>query len=153
MKHSVQRLLIVLAMPAIVLVTSTVWATPFDHDDHLSVLEGESCLTCHVEDGKSISPDQAMCLQCHEAEMLAEVTYPGLKTHGASWALSHRAIAKNQTIDCASCHQQSDCLECHSAGLGDEMGQFSNNMSNVHRSDFHVSHPIAARTNPQLCSS
>jgi hypothetical protein len=33
------------------------------------------------------------------------------------------------------------------------MGAFSNNMIHVHRSDFHVTHPIAARTDPQLCNS
>lgn len=153
MKHSVQLLLIVLAMPAIVLVTSTVWATPFDHDDHLSVLEGEPCLTCHIEDAKTITPAENVCLGCHDCEMLDTVTYTGTKTHGATWALSHRTAAKGQTIDCASCHQQSDCLDCHKAGFADEMGEFSNNMNNIHRSDFHVSHPIAARTNPQLCSS
>jgi len=33
------------------------------------------------------------------------------------------------------------------------MGDFGNALSNVHRSDFQVSHPIAARTDPQLCTS
>ena len=45
------------------------------------------------------------------------------------------------------------CLECHKAGFADEQGEFSNSLANVHRSDFHVSHPIAARTDPQLCTS
>jgi hypothetical protein len=149
MKHSVQLLLTVL----VVLVTSTVWATPFDHNDHLNILEGEPCLTCHVEDAATIIPDQKVCLECHEGDWLEEVTFAGTKTHGSTWALSHRVIAKGKTIDCSSCHQQSDCLDCHKAGFADEMGEFSNNMNNIHRSDFHVSHPIAARTNPQLCTS
>ena len=35
----------------------------------------------------------------------------------------------------------------------DEMGELGNAMVNVHRSDFHVTHPIAARSDPQRCSS
>lgn len=149
MKHSVQILLTAL----VVLVTSTVWATPFDHADHLTYLDDAACTSCHVEEAESITPDKGVCLECHEAELINCVTYPGLKTHGATWALSHRTAAKGQTMDCASCHQQNDCLECHTAGFADEMGAFGNSMTNIHRSDFHVTHPIAARTNPQLCSS
>lgn len=149
MKHSVQILLTAL----VVLVTSTSWATPFDHKEHLTYLDGESCQTCHLGDAESIVPEQARCLECHEQEMVSEVTFVGLKTHDATWTMNHRTVAKGQAIDCASCHQQNDCLECHSAGFADEMGNFGNAMTNVHRSDFHVTHPIAARTNPQLCSS
>jgi hypothetical protein len=81
------------------------------------------------------------------------VVLPGTRTHGLSWATNHRPFAKNQTFDCAACHQQSFCLDCHKSGFANEMGDTGNNMINVHRGEFSVSHPIAARTNPQLCSS
>nr|WP_320114086.1 cytochrome c3 family protein [uncultured Desulfuromonas sp.] len=149
MKHTVLFVWTVM----VVLVTSTAWATTFDHDEHVAILEGEDCSTCHVADAQSIIPDVAICLECHEATMVEDVTFPGLKTHDVTWSLSHRAAAKSTSMDCAACHQQNDCLECHSAGFADEMGDFGNSMTNVHRSDFHVSHPIAARTNPQLCTS
>ena len=67
--------------------------------------------------------------------------------------LNHRAEAKGEAIDCSACHEQSDCLECHKSGFAHEQGSFGNNMINVHRSDFHVTHPIAARTDQNLCSS
>jgi hypothetical protein len=86
--------------------------------------------------------------------MLNEVEFPGLRTHGPVWSLNHRPYAKaGQPYDCAACHQQSDCLNCHRVGRADEMGAFGNHMLNVHRSDFHVTHPIAARTDQQLCAS
>ena len=34
-----------------------------------------------------------------------------------------------------------------------EMGSSANSLTNVHRSDFSVTHPIEARTNPQRCAS
>ncbi|BCR05995.1 c-type cytochrome [Desulfuromonas versatilis] len=125
----------------------------FDHAAHLTYLPDEPCTTCHREDAKTIQPDQAVCLDCHDEAFVKEVKLPGLKTHGPVWPLNHRPFAKGNTYDCYACHQQFDCLECHKSGFADEQGAFSNNMINVHRSDFHVTHPIAARTDPQLCSS
>jgi hypothetical protein len=134
----------------------------FDHDAHLTYLPDAPCSTCHMDGEKdpvvldgpsSIIPDQAACLNCHDQAFIDEVEFPGLKTHGPVWALNHRPFAKGNTYDCYACHQQFDCLECHKSGFADEMGDFGNNMINVHRSDFHVTHPIAARTDPQLCSS
>jgi hypothetical protein len=130
-----------------------VGAETFDHATHLEYLEGEPCMTCHVDGAASIIPEQSLCLDCHDSDELEGLEFSGLTTHDLTWSLNHRQAAKSKTIDCASCHQQSDCLECHSAGFADEMGSFGNAMLNVHRSDFSVSHPLAARTNPQLCSS
>ncbi|MFO7750385.1 MAG: iron-containing alcohol dehydrogenase, partial [Desulfobacteraceae bacterium] len=69
-----------------------------------------------------------------------------VKTHGPVWALNHRSEAKGNAVDCAACHEQDYCLECHKSGFADEQGSFSNNMINVHSSDFHVTHPLSART-------
>lgn len=132
---------------------SSALAAKFDHAAHNSYLDPLECAACHVAGAKSIVPELKLCLECHDEAFVKEVKLPGLNTHGPVWALNHRAAAKANTPDCAACHQQSDCLACHKAGFADEMGAFGNQMVNVHRSDFHVTHPIAARTNPQLCSS
>lgn len=134
---------------------STVWGEEvFDHRAHLEeYIPGTSCDTCHVAKAKAIVPEKSVCLQCHEQPFIDGVSLPTPKTHGPVWALNHRSEAKAKAIDCSSCHEQKFCLDCHKAGFADEMGSFSNNMINVHRSDFQVSHPIAARTNPQLCAS
>jgi hypothetical protein len=137
-------------------------AVTFDHAAHLTYLEGEPCSICHMDPEKdtvvfngpeTIVPDRAVCLNCHDEDFVDQVEFPGLKTHGPLWALNHRPYAKGESIDCYACHQQVDCLECHKSGFADEQGDFGNNMINIHRSDFHVTHPIAARTDPQLCSS
>jgi hypothetical protein len=130
-------------------------AIPFDHAEHQELVELEvTCVNCHKEDAKAIVPSKEVCLECHEEEFYAEITFPsGTKTHGPTWALNHRAVAKSGVIDCSICHEQEFCLDCHKAGSVNEMGEFGNNLTNVHRSEFHVTHPIAARTDPQLCDS
>lgn len=142
-----------------ILVAASLWAMPalaadFNHAEHLTYIEGSPCSTCHEAGAESIKPEPKVCLECHEQDFVDQVKFPGLKTHGPVWSMEHRPAAKAGAIDCAACHQQSFCLECHSdAGRADEMGALGNKMVNVHRSDFEVTHPIAARTDPQLCSS
>ena len=130
-----------------------VMAVDFDHQQHMTYLEGQPCSTCHEAEAHSIVPEDKVCLECHDQEFVDQVKLPSLKTHGPVWALNHRPFAKGNTYDCTACHEQSQCLECHKAGFADEQGALGNKMINVHRSDFQVSHPIAARTDPQLCSS
>lgn len=127
-------------------------AVTFNHDEHSTYTEGKECSICHVEDAFSIVPDKKVCTACHDSEFADEVLYPALKTHKPLWAFNHRAEAKSSS-ECATCHEQSYCMECHVAGFADEQGAFGNNLANVHRGDFQVSHPVAARTDPQLCSS
>ncbi len=129
-------------------------AIEFNHDEHQAYLEeGQTCTACHKPDSRMIVPAKENCLECHEEDFYAGVSFSGTSTHGPVWSMNHRAPAKSGAIDCSACHEQEDCMECHKAGFADEMGEFGNNMINVHRSEFMVSHPIPARTDPQLCSS
>jgi hypothetical protein len=135
---------------------SLAWAEMrFDHRAHVEEYAfGMDCSTCHLPGAPSIIPERQVCLDCHDAEVAEGTKLGGTKTHSPVWPLNHRSEAKlGAGLDCAACHQQDFCLECHKSGFADEQGSFGNNMINVHTSDFHVSHPIAARTNPQLCSS
>jgi len=147
----IRSLLAVLAIMTLGVVPA--FAAEFNHPTHLTYVADSPCSTCHVEGAETIVPDTKVCLECHDQAFVDDVKLPGLKTHGPVWALNHRPAAKGETYDCAACHQQDFCLECHKSGFADEQGAFSNNMINVHRSDFHVTHPIAARTDPQLCAS
>lgn len=129
-------------------------AADFNHADHLKTLgDGAGCSTCHAEGANTIRPDTKVCLDCHDQAFVAQVRLPGLKTHGPAWALQHRPAAKGGGAECAACHEQAFCLECHKSGNADQMGALGNNMSNVHRADFRITHPLAARTDQQLCSS
>lgn len=128
-------------------------ATDFNHTEHLTYIDDASCTACHVEGAVTIKPSTSVCVDCHDEDFVKEVKFSGLKTHGPVWALNHRPFAKGSAVDCSACHQQDYCLECHKSGRADEMGALGNNMINVHRSDFHVTHPIAARNDPQRCNS
>lgn len=128
-------------------------AVDFDHAAHQAMEGGPACADCHKEGADSIKPAAQVCLECHEQQFVDKVAFAGLKTHGPVWALNHRPAARAKVIDCGACHQQADCLDCHKAGFADEMGSFTNSLVNVHTSDFHVTHPIAARTDPRLCST
>jgi hypothetical protein len=134
------------------------WCTPalaveFNHAEHLNLNKTGDCATCHVADAVEIVPADKVCLECHDRSFVDSVVMPGTMTHGLNWATNHRPFAKSRTADCAKCHQQNFCLDCHTSGFADEMGAAGNNMVNVHRGEFQVSHPLAARTNPQLCAS
>jgi hypothetical protein len=137
-----------------VLAAGPALAADFDHAAHLAMLGDKAdCVTCHLADANAIRPDEKVCLACHDQAFVDQVSWPGLKTHGTGWALQHRPAAKGQAIDCAACHEQDFCLECHKSGRADEMGTLGNSLNNVHRAEFRITHPIAARTDPQLCSS
>ena len=132
---------------------SPAFSEVFNHAEHNVYVDGAACDTCHLEDDASIVPADKVCPQCHDQDFVDGVEYPALDLHGPVWGFGHRVAAKSDASDCAACHQQDFCLDCHKAGFADEQGSFSNDLANVHRGDFQVSHPIAARTDPQLCSS
>lgn len=144
---------IIFTMIFVTLLAVPALAVTFDHEEHNEYIEDSPCNTCHLPDAFSIVPAKDVCEECHDEDFARDVEYPSLQSHGPVWAFNHRVFARTSNTDCASCHQQDFCLECHKSGFADEQGSFSNNMINVHRSEFTVTHPIAARTDPQLCSS
>ena len=91
-------------------------AVQFNHSEHQELLEMDvTCSNCHKEDAKQIVPAKEVCLECHEEDFYNDITFPGTKTHGPTWALNHRAYAKSVVINCSVCHEQEFCLECHKA--------------------------------------
>jgi hypothetical protein len=145
---------LILSLVLLVAGATLAWGMRFDHRAHLEeYVPGTSCDACHLPDAPSIVPDKKVCLDCHDQDYADMTSLGRIKTHGAVWALNHRSEAKSGAMDCAACHQQSFCLDCHKSGFADEQGDFGNSMINVHKSDFHVTHPIAARGNQQLCAS
>jgi len=147
------RVLLAIFVMAILSITPA-FAAEFNHDAHNTYLdEPDNCVQCHVEDAPSIEPQSSVCLECHDAEFVNEVEFPGMKTHDLLWTLNHGPFAQKSNADCASCHGQDDCMECHTAGHADEQGDFGNAMINVHDGDFRFTHAIAARGNEQRCTS
>lgn len=127
-------------------------AAEFDHQAHVEeYVDTADCTLCHLSGAESIVPEFDVCYACHDAKLLAEAVLKPTMSHGPVWALNHGPEAKRDSASCSSCHQQNDCLDCHKAGFAHEQGRFSNNLINVHRGDFNVSHPLAARADAQRC--
>lgn len=93
------------------------------------------CATCHDV--------AAFCRDCH-AEAGFEATGrlgPGFHDAERLWLLRHGQAARQGLESCASCHQQTDCLQCHST-----VGAFQ---VNPHGPGFD---PERARSrNPAIC--
>ena len=66
------------------------------------------CANCHNV--------EAFCKTCHVQGGLAPAgrTGPGFHDAGPVWLLGHGQAARQGLESCASCHRQSDCVQCHS---------------------------------------
>jgi hypothetical protein len=88
------------------------------------------------------------CNECHKSEGIAP-------NHDADWTRGHRVTASKAGNNCAQCHEQSWCLDCHQGGginadlTRDTFGR--DYVPKSHRSDFITLHPIKALDNPQTC--
>ena len=93
------------------------------------------CATCHDQ--------AAFCRSCHEESGLGSRGRLGSGFHDAEplWLLRHAQPARQQLESCASCHEQRDCLQCHS-----ELGSFQ---ISPHGPDFDAR--AAQARNPVVC--
>ena len=88
------------------------------------------------------------CNDCHKAEGIA-------LNHDGDWVRSHRALASKAGSNCAQCHDQSYCLDCHQGGgINADLTTANYGRDYIpksHRSDFVTIHPLKALDNPQTC--
>lgn len=88
------------------------------------------------------------CNDCHKAEGIA-------LNHDGDWIRNHRALASKAGSNCAQCHDQSYCLDCHQGGgINADLTTANYGRDYIpksHRSDFVTIHPIKALDNPQTC--
>jgi len=73
-----------------------------------------------VNDCSSCHNTEAFCRACHLGLGLDAVGEIGgaYHTDQTLWILSHAPAARQDLESCVSCHQQTDCLRCHSAQAG-----------------------------------
>jgi len=73
-----------------------------------------------VSDCSSCHNAEAFCRTCHLSLGLDAQGEIGGAYHDdqALWILSHATAARQDLESCVSCHQQTDCLRCHSARAG-----------------------------------
>lgn len=93
------------------------------------------CATCHNA--------QVFCRTCHQEAGFESDGRLGPAYHDAEplWLLRHGQAARQTLEACASCHEQSDCTQCHSV-----LGAFK---VSPHGSDFDAER--ARAKNPQIC--
>ncbi len=89
------------------------------------------------------------CNECHKGEGVA-------LNHDTDWLRGHRLVAGKGGANCADCHDQAYCLDCHSGGGIDTKLSTQNYKRDYipksHRSDFLEIHPLKALDNPQSCT-
>lgn len=114
-----------------------------------------SCFRCHGgEDGASGAPGE--CTTCHlmRPDGLMRSRYPegwlnpprwlfGMH-HDADWLVRHRWIAADRGELCATCHEESECADCHDGRV---------RPSRVHPNDWLTVHAQMARRNEPECTS
>ena len=93
------------------------------------------CSNCH--------DTGAFCRDCHEQAGFESSGRLGQGYHDAepAWLLRHGRPARQALESCATCHAQTDCLQCHS-----ELGAFK---VSPHGSDFDAQ--AAREKNPAIC--
>jgi hypothetical protein len=89
------------------------------------------------------------CRDCHSGSGV-------MSNHGAFFVKEHRLLAEKASNNCADCHEQSFCLDCHKGGgiepdLQRSLSRRGEYMPKTHRSNFISIHPIKAADNPQNC--
>lgn len=65
--------------------------------------------------------------------------------HDVAWMERHAAVSRSNFSECASCHQEEDCVACHTAELAEPF--------QIHPPNFTVIHAVDAKLSPQNCTS
>jgi hypothetical protein len=89
------------------------------------------------------------CNECHKDANVAA-------NHAAGWNKEHALLAVKADANCATCHDQAFCLDCHKGGgidrdLHASTSRGNNYLPKSHRTDFREIHPIAAKDAPRSC--
>lgn len=96
------------------------------------------CRTCHLTD-----PDGVLRTHFPEGNMNPPTWLHGMH-HDADWIVRHRWVGADQGSECASCHRERDCADCHDGRVRPR---------SVHPNDFLTLHAQAARRDEPRCTS
>ena len=108
------------------------------------------CLSFARTDHRDFKSNKAdECKDCHSGSGV-------MSNHGAFFVKEHKLLAQRAGNNCADCHQQSFCIDCHKGGgiepdLQRSPSRRGEYMHKTHRSDFDSIQSIKAADNPQNC--
>lgn len=127
-------------------------AERFNHEAHHG--RDIECATCHPSDGagEPTAAAKATCRGCHATTSGltdCETCHGDLEprrpvSHTSIWGGTHAIEARVGAADCANCHTQTDCEDCHSG---------ENVNPRVHPLDFEFGHARVARNAETDCAS
>lgn len=119
-------------------------------EDHLPSMA--LCLGCH--DGKQAT---SRCAACHPTlpdgrlktwlpggRLIPTGSLRGADAHTAGFRTQHKIAGRDQRY-CTTCHKQSECLDCHGAGVV--------RPTDFHPLDYATLHAVDARRNQTNCSA
>jgi hypothetical protein len=112
---------------------------------------------------KDAKPEE--CRECHRASSVMD-------NHGEFFDREHRFLAQKSDANCSSCHEQSECVDCHKGGslsrrsgtastsdnvpssstTSTSLSRRGESMPSGHGPDFLSTHAMKAADNPQSCA-
>lgn len=99
------------------------------------------------------------CNDCHKDQGIAlthDNDWAGRHHQDNDWMGEHRALALKAGKNCADCHDQSFCIQCHTGGGVDvelrAMNSKHDYIPKSHRSNWLDIHQIKTLDNPQTCT-
>jgi hypothetical protein len=145
----------------------------FSHAEHEGVARG-NCTRCHsrvLDQDGPLTPPMAACLSCHEhreqwAQRKCLPCHENLEDeqvrpsshllHGDDFLARHGAAAAGSRELCGSCHQESECAQCHGlnvAALPSTLRFDQPGRPDMHAEGFFARHSLEAHVDPALCTS
>lgn len=147
----------------------------FSHADHVFQVDGK-CQVCHQRlpekgDLKAPAPPMSACTGCHNheedfAQAKCSPCHVDLRrfplkpisdyAHKGDFKKRHGALARTSADTCATCHDQTYCVDCHSPATtpGGPVVRWPELVERnfIHRGDFTSRHMIEAQANPASCT-
>ena len=113
----------------------------------------EACASCHLHE-KALT--QGDCAQCHSDLKRYPLKPISLFAHGPGFSEGHGELATTAGQQCATCHTQPFCADCHAAPTAAMAPSLARPEALaagfIHRDDFLARHSFEARAAPDRCS-
>jgi hypothetical protein len=102
----------------------------------------EFCASCHVNI-EQVKPIQALARDARSLALAPKATRPAW--HGQDFSESHASLASANPATCTTCHQRTECLDCHRPNPGDGRATY-------HNTGYLARHPAEAYARASDCS-
>jgi hypothetical protein len=112
----------------------------------------DACLNCHEH---RQDYDAGRCQKCHRDLSRYQLKPVSAFSHEGNFVKQHARIARAATAGCATCHEQTFCVDCHGKTVATRIEiKLAEKVSSdfIHRNDFLGRHALEARLDAAMCS-